>query len=98
MPPAEAVKELRLEVTGMAFEAESLLTNKLRCAFETLVNAGAETGQDQRAYLANLLRQIELNILAIREDYDLPDNDDPDATDWMAPDALERAQAAIEGN
>lgn len=98
IPPAEAVKELRLEVTGMAFEAESLLTNKLRCAFETLVNAGAETGQDQRAYLANLLRQIELNILAIREDYDLPDNDDPDATDWMAPDALERAQAAIEGN
>ncbi|MFD1697873.1 hypothetical protein ACFSB1_00910 [Halopseudomonas phragmitis] len=98
MPPAESVKELRLEVTGMAFEAESLLTNKLRIAFETLVNAGAESGHDQRAYLANLLRQIELNILAIREDYDLPDSADPDATDWMAPGALERAQAAIEAN
>ncbi|OWL84599.1 hypothetical protein [Halopseudomonas aestusnigri] len=98
MPPAEGLKEMRMEVSGMAIEAESLLTNKLRVAFETMVNAGAEAGQDQRAYLANLLRQIELNILAIREDYDLPDNDDPDATDWMAPDALERAQAAIEGN
>lgn len=98
MPPAEGLKEMRMEVSGMATEAESLLTNKLRVAFETMVNAGAEAGQDQRAYLANLLRQIELQILAIREDYDLPDNDDPDATDWMAPDALERAQAAIEGN
>ena len=87
-----------MEVSGMATEAESLLTNKLRVAFETLVNEGAQNGQDQRAYLASLLREIELNILAIREDYDLPDNVDPDATDWMAPDALERAQAAIEGN
>lgn len=96
LPPAEAVKELRVEVTGIAFEAESILTNKVRAAFEALLEAGTQTGQDQRVYMASLLRQIELNLHTIRDDYDLPDDVDSDATDWMQPGALERAQAAIE--
>lgn len=96
LPLAEMIKELRVEVTGIAFEAESILTNKVRAAFEALVEAGNETGQDQRVYMASLLSQIELNLSAIRDDYDLPDNVDADATDWMQPGALERAQAAIE--
>lgn len=95
MPPAEAMKELRIEASGIAFEAENILTSKVRAAFEALTAVGTESGHDQRAYMAGLLRHLEIQILAIREDYDLPDDVDQGATDWMAPDALEKAAASL---
>lgn len=95
LPPAEAVRELRVEASGIAYEAENVLTNKVRAAFEALTQVGSESGQDQRLYMAGLLRQLEMQIIALREDYDLPDDVDPDTTDWMAPDAVAKAAASL---
>lgn len=95
LPPAEAVRELRVEASGIAYEAENVLTNKVRAAFEALTQVGSESGQDQRLYMAGLLRQLEMQIIALREDYDLPDDVDADTTDWMAPDAVAKAAASL---
>ena len=73
MPANEAVKELRTEVQQAAYEAEVPLMGKLREGFELLVKTGAETGTDHRAFMSALVKQVDLQLIALREEFGLSD-------------------------
>lgn len=69
----EAVKELRQEVTGIAFEAEADITGKLREAFTTMATHSEETGVDHRVWQAGLVSHLERLLANIRAEFELPD-------------------------
>ena len=94
LPSNEAMKELRMEVSAAAYEAEALIMGKLRGAFELLNTESATSGEDSRDYMASLVKQLELQIIAIREDYNLPD-DSSSEHDWMKPGAAEKAAESL---
>lgn len=94
LPTNEAMKELRMEVSAAAYEAEALIMGKLRGAFELLNTESATSGEDSRDYMAGLVKQLELQIIAIREDYNLPD-DSSSEHDWMKPGAAEKAAESL---
>lgn len=91
LPTNEAMKELRMEVSAAAYETEALIMGKLRGAFALLSTESATTGEDPRDYMAALVKQLELQIIAIREDYNLPDNAGNADLDWLKPGAVEAA-------
>lgn len=93
--PDEAEKEIKIEVSGVAVEIQSLFRTRLNAALETLTEHGQETGNDQRLYMATLVKQMELELLALREKYDLPADLEADDTDWMTDGALAEAEAAV---
>lgn len=93
--PDEAENQLKVEVSGVAVEIQSLFRTRLNAALETLEEHSAETGSNQRLYMATLVKQMELELLALRERYDLPADLDTDDTDWMSEDALAEAEAAV---
>lgn len=75
MAADEAVKELRQEVIGIAFEAEADISGKLREAFSVMAAHAEETGTDHRGFQAGLVRQLELLLLQIREEFQLPEGE-----------------------
>lgn len=75
MTADEAVKELRQEVIGIAFEAEADISGKLREAFSVMAAHAEETGTDHRGFQAGLVRQLELLLLQIREEFQLPEGE-----------------------
>ncbi len=83
----EAAKELRQEVSAIAYEAEADIGIKLREAFTVLAQHAEETGSDHRGYQASLVRHLENLLATIRSEFQLPDNDGapPTAEDfkWM---------------
>ncbi|PKM31757.1 MAG: hypothetical protein CVV07_01190 [Gammaproteobacteria bacterium HGW-Gammaproteobacteria-11] len=95
MPTSEAIKELRMEVSAVAYETETLIMGKLRGAFEQLSTESATTGEDPRDYMAALVKQLELQIIAIREDYNLPDDSGSAGLDWMQPGAADAAAESL---
>jgi len=97
--PDEAEKQLKIEISGMAVEIESLFKTRLDGALQTLAEHATTSGTDQRTYMATLVRQMELELHALREKYDLPDDLTLNATEddfaWLKPDALEAAAAEV---
>ena len=83
MPVTESVKELRAEVSEATYEAEVPLMGKLRAGFELLTKSSEETGIDHRAFMAVQLKQIELQIIGLREEFGLPDDVDGDELAWL---------------
>ncbi len=75
MAADEAVKELRQEVIGIAFEAEADISGKLREAFSVMAAHAEQTGTDHRSFQAGLVRQLELLLLQIREEFQLPEGE-----------------------
>lgn len=75
MAADEAVKELRQEVIGIAFEAEADISGKLREAFSVMAAHAEQTGTDHRSFQAGLVRQLEMVLLQIREEFQLPEAD-----------------------
>jgi regulator of replication initiation timing len=73
MPANEAIKELRDEVQQATYEAEVPLMGKLREGFELLTKTGAETGTDHRAFMSAQVKQVELQLIALREEFGLSD-------------------------
>lgn len=73
MPADEAIKELRNEVQQATYEAEVPLMGKLREGFELLTKIGAETGTDHRAFMSAQVKQVELQLIALREEFGLSD-------------------------
>lgn len=73
MPANEAIKELRDEVQQATYEAEVPLMGKLREGFELLAKTGAETGTDHRAFMSAQVKQVELQLIALREQFGLSD-------------------------
>lgn len=100
MAADEAVKELRQEVIGIAFEAEADISGKLREAFSVMAAHAEETGTDHRGFQAGLVRQLEMLLLQIREEFQLPEADATgEASDfgWIQPAGVTPLSAASEG-
>ena len=71
----EAAKELRQEVSAIAYETEADIGIKLRSAFTVLSQHAEETGTDHRGYQASLVRHLENLLATIRNEFQLPEND-----------------------
>lgn len=83
MKADEAEKELREEVTAAHFEAEVALSSTLRQAFTVLAEHAEQTGTDHRTFQASLVRQLEMMLLRLREEFQLPDGETPnDASEF----------------
>ena len=90
----EANKELRIEVAAAAIDVESGITQKLRAAFDVLHAFGTESEQDQRPFMVSLIKQLEMAILRLRDDYELPD-DLEETFDFLNPEAVAATQEAV---
>ena len=89
-PPAPDVEaeKLRKEVSAIAFEAEAVLSGKLREAFSVLTTHCSDHEVDPPYdFMAGLLCQVERSINQLREQFDLESapsgNDKPD---WLKTD------------
>lgn len=92
--PDEAEHQIKMEVNGVVIDIQKAFKGKLAAALQTLEQHGSETGSDQRLYMATLVKQMELELLALRDRYDLPDVIDPQF-DMLSDDALQQAEAAV---
>ncbi|NNJ15477.1 MULTISPECIES: hypothetical protein [Pseudomonas] len=72
LPASEAVSELRLETTAVAFEAEAKIRGALREGFSKLAELGSAGGDDQRVFAAGLIRQLEITLAEVRSEFHLP--------------------------
>ncbi|RMT61653.1 hypothetical protein ALP29_00237 [Pseudomonas syringae pv. avii] len=82
--PADVViKELRLEVTALAFEFESTALGALREGFTKMAQHGSESGHDHRAFQADLIRQLEVSLATIRSEFHLPARQGDSDPIWM---------------
>ncbi|MFV2950294.1 hypothetical protein ACNIZR_33565, partial [Pseudomonas japonica] len=72
LPASEAVSELRLETTAVAFEAEAKIRGALREGFSKLAELGSAEGDDQRVFAAGLIRQLEITLAEVRSEFHLP--------------------------
>lgn len=100
MAADEAVKELRQEVIGIAFEAEADISGKLREAFSVMAAHAEETGTDHRGFQAGLVRQLEMLLLQIREEFQLPEAEatgDASEFGWIPPAGVTPLNSASEG-
>lgn len=84
MSADDAAKELRQEVVGIAFEAEADISGKLRAAFESLEQHATETGNDHRAFQAQLIAHLQRLLGDLITEFQLPDvgEEEEDFT-WM---------------
>lgn len=96
LPPAEAHKELRQEVSVAAYEAEVAVMGNLREGFQLLADAATETGEDPRPFMTAQLKQIELQIIALREKFNLTDDVGDNEFAWMDESAAAEVAESIE--
>lgn len=94
MPPDEAEKELRREAATVAFGAEVALTRDLREVCNTMLEHAEQSGNgtDYRGYLASMFRHLELKLLDLRQEFDLPDNANPEDFSWLGKEVLDSIQ------
>jgi hypothetical protein len=85
LPPDEKSKELRAEVSALAFEAEADITGKLREGLRKMREHEEETGLDHRAWQAGLVRHLENLLAGLRSEFDIPDDAEMGGQipDWM---------------
>ncbi len=72
LPPDEALAALKKDATLVATEAEVIVLGGLRQALIALNNSGEERGQ-HGVFMAGLLGQVQAQINALREEFNLPD-------------------------
>ncbi|MDF3932964.1 hypothetical protein P3W75_10005 [Pseudomonas citronellolis] len=100
MAADEAEKELRQEVIGIAFEAEADISGKLREAFSVMAAHAEQTGTDHRGFQAGLVRQLELLLLQIREEFQLPEGEAAGGAEdfgWLNQPGVTPLTADVEG-
>lgn len=84
--PDEKARELRQEVTAIAFETEADITGKLREAFNTMDVHAQETGTDHRSFQAQLVAHLERLLRQLREEFQLPELAGDEDFSWMTAD------------
>lgn len=72
LPPNEEAKELRQEVSALAFEAEAVLLGKVREGFNKLAEHGESAGMDHLLFKASLIAHLEAVLGGIRMEFGLP--------------------------
>jgi len=81
--PDDVLKELRAEVVGIQFEVEAKILGELRSGFSQMAEHGAANGVDHRAYKADLIRQLEVTLAAVRSEFNLPEHAEGSAPVWL---------------
>lgn len=81
--PDDVLKELRAEVVGIQFEVEAKILGELRSGFSQMAEHGAANGVDHRAYKADLIRQLEVTLAAVRSEFNLPEHAEGSAPAWL---------------
>lgn len=86
LPPDEEAKQLRQEVSLLAFEAEAVLLGAVREGFSKLVEHSASSGMDHLLFKAGLVAHLDAVLGGIRMEFGLP-TDLGSAEDfaWMQP-------------
>lgn len=72
MPPDEALEALMKEATAITRDALGAVRGNLRQALQALLNAGEERGQND-VFMAGLVGQVQAELNALREEFNLPD-------------------------
>ena len=80
--PDDVIKELRTEVVALHFEVEAKILGELREGFSKMTEHAAANGQDHRAYLADLILQLETTLATVRSEFHLPEHQD-DTPVWQ---------------
>lgn len=80
--PDEVIKDLRTEVVALQFEVEAKILGELREGFSKMTEHAAANGQDHRAYLADLVLQLETTLATVRSEFHLPHHQVADPV-WM---------------
>lgn len=70
--PDDVIKELRTELVALQFEVEAKILGELREGFSKMAEHAADNGQDHRAYLADLVLQLETTLATVRSEFHLP--------------------------
>ncbi|CAD5107209.1 DUF3102 domain-containing protein [Zestomonas carbonaria] len=84
MTADQRARQLREEVAALAYVAETDITGSLREGFAKLAAHADEHGGDHRGFKALVLRQLETQLQAIRSEFHLPADLDPEAEpDWL---------------
>ncbi|HED2850977.1 TPA: DUF3102 domain-containing protein [Klebsiella oxytoca] len=86
-PPAPDVEaeKLRKEVTAIAFEAEAIITGKLREGFSVLTTyiTDNDAGEYPDAFMAGLLNQLQQSLDKVRENFNLEEFRPGSRPDWI---------------
>ncbi|WP_368762662.1 DUF3102 domain-containing protein [Klebsiella michiganensis] len=86
-PPAPDVEaeKLRKEVTSIAFEAEAIITGKLREGFSVLTTyiTDNDAGEYPDAFMAGLLNQLQQSLNKVRENFNLEDFSAGNRPEWI---------------
>ncbi|PAU86307.1 hypothetical protein CK507_15805 [Pseudomonas sp. WN033] len=69
----EADKELRKQAALVAYEAEVAVNANLREVCSTMLEHAERHGTDHRPFLASMVRHLESQLAAIRDEFALPD-------------------------
>lgn len=93
--PDEVRQQLHTEAAAVIAELDSVIHTKLNKAAETLLAHGDTNNSDERSYLSTLVAHVERQLLRIKEQYALDTDDYNQEPEWMQPDALAKAEAAI---
>lgn len=84
LPPDEQLLLLKREATELATEAEGLVLGGLRQALIALANHGEERG-DQQPFMAGLVAQVQRQLTALRDEFNLPESSaTPEWEAWAA--------------
>lgn len=80
----EADKELRQQAALVAYEAEVAVAGNLREVCNTMLEHAEQSGADYRPFLANMIRHLETQLAALRDEFALPEADGAEAFAFLA--------------
>ena len=91
MLPDEVAKELRSQAVGDGFAAEHAIQHQLGATFKALIEHSLDNGGDHKQFMLGLVTQIEIELLKVREEFNLhgaPTTDDTPY--WLKPESEEQ--------
>lgn len=95
--PDEIAKELRSQAVVDGFAAEHAIQHQLGATFKALTEHALDNGGDHKQFMLGLVTQIELELIKVREEFNLYGEITVDDTpEWMKPEAtaaVEKAEA-----
>lgn len=92
MSPDEIAKELRSQAVIDGFAAEHAIQYQLGATFKALIEHSLDNGGDHKQFMLGLVTQIELELIKVRQEFNLQGEISTDDTpDWMKPGAMDAA-------
>ena len=91
MLPDEVAKELRSQAVVDGFAAEHAIQHQLGATFRALTEHSLDNGGEHKQFMLGLVTQIEIELLKVREEFNLHGEISSDDTpDWLKPESEEQ--------